>query len=126
MKKILVFLCIALSQTTFAIPTFNEEQTVVLKGKVQVLKGLEDTYPGAENDRYPAISLNQSIIVNTMDGKVTTRLLQLADLTGKNVIPKSFYKNVGKPLTVTCKGFYHSDNAHHITKALCQVIKVSF
>lgn len=126
MKKILVFLCIALSQTTFAIPTYHENQIAVLKGKIQVLKGLEDTYPGAEHDRYPAISLNQSIIVDTMDGKVTTRLLQLADLTGKNVIPKSFYKNIGKPLTVTCKGFYHSDNAHHITKALCQVTKVSF
>lgn len=87
----------------------------------QILKGLEDTYEGAEKDRYPAIFLPNTIAIPTDEGQVKTRLIQLVDLTSSgNVLPKNFDKKVGSPITVIC------DNAHHITKALCLVKKVSF
>lgn len=103
-------------------------QPATLTGKVLIIKSLDtETY---KNFKYPAIALNQSLIVDAVvvddidDGRVTTKLLQLIDNNERRY--NRYFKSNGRNITVYCEDLFREHTIHHNTKVLCVVKDITW
>lgn len=120
----LLILYLIVSNITVYAQSAYYNQPITLKGKILIIKSLDDEQ--YSNAKYPAITLNEQLIVDSNNpnddinqGQVKTKLLQLIDFD-KNRYQK-YYNADGRNVTVYCSELFRSHTVHHNTKVLCVV-----